>query len=76
VVEEVAVARKRLKLFVWRDVLWDAYPGVMFALAPDVETARAMLLEQGGGPTMRCDLVREPEIYDQEPFALAVWGGS
>ena len=64
---------KKMKLFVWEDVLTDYTAGVMFALAPDVETARKMLLET-------CDylpaddLAKEPKVY-LEPFALAVWGG-
>ena len=65
---------KKLKLFVWEGVLSDWTDGVMFALAPDVETARKMLIE-------KChyipehDLKQEPDVYTV-PFALAIWGGS
>lgn len=45
----------------------------MFALAPDVETAKKLLLEQCNYIPDN-ELEVEPEIIT-EPFALAVWGG-
>ena len=62
-----------LKLFVWEEVLRDYSAGVMFALAPDVETARKMLLKQCSF-LPEADLQKEPQVYT-EPFALSVWGG-
>lgn len=64
---------KDLKLFVWEGVLVDYTEGVMFALAPDVETARKMLLTQISTYD-ETDLAKEPDVYT-EPFALAVCGG-
>jgi hypothetical protein len=64
---------KGLKLFVWEDVLTDYTDGVMFALAPDVETAREMLSLQISKYDAK-DLAREPKVYT-EPFALAIHGG-
>ena len=63
---------KQLKLFVWTEVLCSYSCGVMFALAPDVETARKLLREE-------CyylpdtDLEKEPDVYTQ-PFAMSVSG--
>ena len=62
-----------LKLFVWEDVLRDYTSGIMFALAPDVETARKMLLEH----TYYIpddDLSQEPKVYTS-PVAIALYGG-
>jgi hypothetical protein len=64
---------KKLKLFVWEGVLEDYTSGVMFALAPDVKTARELLLASCDYLPKE-DLNQEPTIYT-EPYALAVWGG-
>jgi hypothetical protein len=64
---------EKLKLFVWEDVLTDYTSGVMFALAPDVETARKLLLEKCSYLPKE-DLMKEPSVYTK-PFALDVWGG-
>ena len=61
---------QKLKLFVWKNVLCDYTCGVMFALAPDVETARQMLREHA----IEDELKAEPSMYT-EPIAVAVWGG-
>lgn len=68
---------KKLKLFVWKDVLCDYYCGVMFALAPDVETARRLTLESMGyeSDTALEDLQSEPAVYETE-FGFYVYGGS
>ena len=63
-----------LKLFVWEGVLCDYSCGVMFALAPDVDTARKMLIEKLSKWNIG-ELNTEPTIYTV-PFALAVYGGS
>jgi len=64
---------KELKLFVWENILVNYTDGIMVALAPDVETARKLLLK-------RCewldksDLYREPNVYTEQ-VAFVVWGG-
>ena len=65
--------KKKLRLFVWEDALQDYTSGVMFALAPDADTARKMLLEKCNYLPDN-ELRIEPDVYD-EPFALAIWGG-
>ena len=47
--------KQPLILFVWKDVLTDFSEGVMFALAPDIETARKLLLKQ-------CDYLPEEDL--------------
>lgn len=71
------MARKgKLKLFVWKEVLCDYYCGVMFALAPDVETARRLVLDSMDweSSTAEQDLKSEPDVYETE-FGLALYGG-
>ena len=67
------IKSKKLKLFVWENVLCDYTDGIMFALAPNVDTARKNLLKRynyiPGG-----DLGQTPKIYTK-PVAHAVWGG-
>lgn len=64
---------KKLKLYVWKDVLQDYTYGVMFALASSEEEARSLLRE-------RCncipsgDLNQKPQCIE-EPFAFVLWGG-
>lgn len=63
------------KLFVWKGVMCDYTCGLAFALAPDIETARDMVIRDGAS---------EWEIKQAEPlvietdqtFAAHVWGGS
>lgn len=62
-----------MKLFVWEDVLYDYTPGVMFALAEDVEQARKLILAHTPY-VIEEDLAKEPAVYDT-PYGLAVWGG-
>jgi hypothetical protein len=64
-----------MKLFVWHDSLADYSPGVMFALANDVDEARAIILASVDLPTVRRDLKAEPAIYDS-PVGFTCWGGS
>jgi hypothetical protein len=63
-----------LKLFVWEKVLTDYTDGVMFALAPDVETARAAILAQQDFDIVRSDLAAEPKVFTST-VGFAVWGG-
>ena len=59
-----------LKLFVWEDVLCDYSCGVMFALAPDVETARKMILKE-----INTDELDQDPIVVTEPRGFYCWGG-
>lgn len=64
---------KKLKLYVWEDVLTDYTSGIMVALAPDVETARKLIAEKMTYKTS--DLEKEPQVVT-EPSAFYVYGGS
>lgn len=70
--------KRSLKLFVWEDVLTDYTSGVMFTLAPDVETARKILQEASGftspGNSVEEDLKAEPLVVES-PKGFLVWGG-
>lgn len=63
---------KKLKLYVWEEVLTDYTDGCMFALAENSEDARNLIAEKMG---MRVgDLSTEPkEVTEREGFY--VWGG-
>ena len=63
----------KLKLFVWTEVLCDYSCGVMFALAPDVETARKLILASRDWMD-EDELKQEPDVYT-EPVGFAVAGG-
>ena len=65
--------KKKLKLYVWHDVLTDYTPGVMFALAHNIKEARKLLLE-GCDYLLIEDLRKRPTIYTN-PVAFDVWGG-
>lgn len=62
-----------LKLFVWEGVLTDWSSGIMFALATDVEEARAEILKGCDYLPEGC-LAQEPTVYEI-PIGFAVWGG-
>lgn len=63
------------KLFVWEEVLTDYTDGIMFALAPDVKTARKLALKAAGDVhSVREELRAEPKVYTGEA-GFAVWGG-
>ena len=62
-----------LKLFVWEGVLTDWSSGIMFALATDVEAARAEVLKVCNYVPEE-DLAQEPTVYEV-PIGFAVWGG-
>lgn len=64
---------KNLKLFLWEGVLTDYTSGMMGALAPDVETARKLLLEQCSF-IPKSDLEQEPQVIT-EMSAFHCWGG-
>ena len=65
--------KKKLKLYVWENVLTDYTDGVMFALAPDVATARKLILEKCNYIPGE-DLIKDP-IEITKPAGFAVWGG-
>lgn len=65
--------KETLKMFVWEDVLTDWTPGLMVALAHNVEEAREMLLNEDGY-IPEDDRMKEPKVYET-PKAVLVWGG-
>lgn len=67
------MSRKKLKLFVWQGVLRDYTPGMMVALAYDVDHAR-QLLRESICYSVEDDLSSEPDIVT-EPAAFWVAGG-
>lgn len=66
--------RKKLRLFVWEDVLVDYTSGIMFALAHDVDEARAEILKHTNYVN-EYDLAREPTHVVDEPRGWALYGG-
>ncbi len=70
------MAKRRLKLYVWENVLTDYYPGIMFALAESEEKARELLLKDH--PLLKFnyeDVAKKPDVYDNVPVSFAVSGG-
>jgi hypothetical protein len=67
------IMRKKLKLYVWEDVLTDYTSGIMFALATSSDEARHLLIK-------KCpyippnDLAQEPKCIET-PKCFVVWGG-
>lgn len=69
--------KRKLRLFVWEDVLTDWTSGVMFALAHDVDEARRLIdptFDPSKDDQKTSDLKQEPSVYDS-PIGFAVWGG-
>ncbi len=66
--------RKKLRLYLWTEVLCDYTHGVMFALATSPEEARKLLLETCSYLPAD-ELAREPQEIES-PFAYHLWGGS
>jgi len=64
---------KKLKLYVWEDVLEDYTPGIMFALATSVDEARILLL--GKCPYLPDRELRIEPRCVEKPEAFIVWGG-
>lgn len=67
--------RKKMKLFVWENVLTDYTSGIMFAVASNVEEARRELLK-------KCDCIPEPDLQQSplefdfsHPVGFVCWGG-
>lgn len=70
------VMKKKMKLFVWENVLSDYTDGVVFALAPSVDAARRAVLAKFPGSTAGLDaaLLLEPKVVTKTE-GFAVWGG-
>lgn len=80
--------KKKLKLFVWENVLTDYTSGIIFALATSVENARKVICESqkidyktGGVPNnpnyvsqVWQDIQTEPQVFSK-PVGFCVWGG-
>jgi hypothetical protein len=65
---------KKLKMFVWQDVLRDYTSGMMVVLAHDVEEARGLLYAIDDGYLSKEDIARTP-IEVTTPRAFYVHGG-
>lgn len=66
---------KKLKLYVWEDVLTDWTSGVMFALASSPDEARKVILKKSGNSiSVAQDLAQKPRVID-EPEGFYVFGG-
>lgn len=66
--------KKKLKLYVWENVLTDYTSGIMFALASSPEEARKKILGGQFSAIMKADLMAEPQVFTK-PVGFAVWGG-
>ena len=67
--------RKKMKVFVWEDVLTDYTSGMMVAIAPTIEEARAVLLKECSY-IPEGDLNQQPKVFDlSESDAFVCWGG-
>jgi len=66
---------KKLRLYVWEDVLTSYTSGVMFALATSPDHARKIILTgTGDSPSVRQDLASRPRLVSRAE-GFAVWGG-
>ena len=64
--------KKKLKLYVWEDVLRDWSAGVMFAMAYSPKHARKLILKACN--YVGDDLNGEPKVVTK-PEGFVVWGG-
>lgn len=63
-----------MKLFIWDDVLTDYTPGIMFAIAPNVEDARKQLRVVVG--RQEAAIAQTPKVYRVDHrVCRAVHGG-
>ncbi|MEA1999419.1 MAG: hypothetical protein U9N61_08885, partial [Euryarchaeota archaeon] len=67
---------KKLKLYVWEDVLYDYTPGIVFALAASVEQAREIIIqgEYTSTPVKASDISSKPQVFES-PVGFAIMGG-
>ena len=68
-----------MKLYLWKNVLRDHTPGVMFAIADSVEEARRIIREKYVLENPIDDepielIINEPQVIDGK-FAFYMWGG-
>ena len=69
------MTRKKMKVFVWDDVLTSYTSGMMVAIAPTIEEARVALLKECN-KIPEGDLNKQPKEFDlSEPTAFVCWGG-
>lgn len=69
------MARRRLSLYLWRDVLYDYTAGMAFAIAASADEARGMLVRDPG-IYAGDDFAKDPEVHElTEPFCAFVHGG-
>lgn len=69
------MAAKKLRLFVWENVLTDYTDGMMFAVAKNVEEARKKIKETCSYVPDN-DLAKNPvEVDLTQPSAFLCWGG-
>lgn len=72
-IEKRMTMRKKLKLYVWEEVLTDYTSGAMFALATSTNEARSLILKKCDYVPSR-DLALEPKCIEK-PEGFVVWGG-
>ena len=65
--------KKKVKLFVWEDVLRDYTSGMICILAHDLEEAKKLLLKKY--PAYYADDLGKPHKVITKPEAFAVYGG-
>lgn len=64
-----------MKLFLWRNVLYNYTAGMAFAIAASADEARGMLIRQADIHAGD-DFAKEPEVHElTEPFCAFVYGG-
>ena len=71
------MARQRLRLYLWRDVLCDYTCGMAFAVAASADEARGIIVREDGIYTSAGnDFASDPEVHElTEPFCAFVYGG-
>lgn len=70
-----AAKKKKLRLYVWEDVLTDYTSGVMFALAYSVKHARKLITKDvHASSQVHEDIKQEPTVVSR-PQGFKVWGG-
>jgi hypothetical protein len=67
--------QKKLKLYVWEDVLTDYSSGIIFAYAYSEDRARKLVLKKSGeSNTVKNDISGKPLVVTKSS-AFLVWGG-
>ena len=67
--------KKKLKLFVWQDVLTDYTSGIAFAIAETEQEARGMLLKEESCLANDASFNgNKPEVYEDK-MCQTLWGG-